>query len=187
MVPRGEVGIVVANLALATGVVDDDLFAEMLVAVVLTTVAAPYLLAWAAPRAEAETERADADPDAWRRLRPGRDRRLQHGSLRARRRAPDRQAGQPAPSAAAEQPPARVSAVGAGVAAPCCRSSSSISDWYVRPIGIRSSHSRYSRSLRAISPSVQPLYRPNVTMLPDGCRAAGRRRHAPGMPIVRAS
>ena len=59
MVPRGEVGIVVANLALVTGVVDDDLFAVMLVAVVLTTVAAPYLLAWAVPRAKAETKRAE--------------------------------------------------------------------------------------------------------------------------------
>jgi len=54
MVPRGEVGIVVANLALATGVVDGPLFAALLVAVVLTTVAAPYLLAWSVPRAEAE-------------------------------------------------------------------------------------------------------------------------------------
>jgi Kef-type K+ transport system membrane component KefB len=54
MVPRGEVGIVVANLALASGVVSADLFAVMLVAVVLTTVAAPYLLAWSVPRARAE-------------------------------------------------------------------------------------------------------------------------------------
>jgi Kef-type K+ transport system membrane component KefB len=54
MVPRGEVGIVVANLALATGVVGPDLFAALLVAVVLTTVAAPYLLAWSVPRAERE-------------------------------------------------------------------------------------------------------------------------------------
>jgi Kef-type K+ transport system membrane component KefB len=54
MVPRGEVGIVVANLALATGVVTGDLFAVMLVAVVLTTVAAPYLLAWSVPKAERE-------------------------------------------------------------------------------------------------------------------------------------
>lgn len=54
MVPRGEVGIVVANLALMTGVVDASLFAAILVAVVLTTVVAPYLLAWAVPRAEAE-------------------------------------------------------------------------------------------------------------------------------------
>ncbi|HEU0245302.1 MAG TPA: cation:proton antiporter [Candidatus Limnocylindrales bacterium] len=54
MVPRGEVGIVVANLALVTGVVDASLFAAVLVAVVITTVVAPYLLAWAIPRVEAE-------------------------------------------------------------------------------------------------------------------------------------
>lgn len=60
MVPRGEVGIVVANLALATGVVDASLFAAMLVAVVLTTVVAPYLLAWAVPKAELESEAAAA-------------------------------------------------------------------------------------------------------------------------------
>jgi Kef-type K+ transport system membrane component KefB len=51
MVPRGEVGIVVANLALATGAVNATLFAEMLVAVVLTTIVAPYLLAWSVPKA----------------------------------------------------------------------------------------------------------------------------------------
>jgi Kef-type K+ transport system membrane component KefB len=67
MVPRGEVGIVVANLALATGVVDATLFAEMLVAVVLTTVAAPYLLAWSVPKAaaaDAAAARAEAAPAA---------------------------------------------------------------------------------------------------------------------------
>jgi len=51
MVPRGEVGIVVANLALASGVVGPDLFAAILAAVVATTVVAPYLLAWSIPRA----------------------------------------------------------------------------------------------------------------------------------------
>ncbi len=55
MVPRGEVGIVVANLALAAGVVDASLFAALLVAVVLTTVIAPYLLAYSIPRAIAES------------------------------------------------------------------------------------------------------------------------------------
>jgi len=62
MVPRGEVGIVVANLALFTGVVNATLFAEMLVAVVLTTVVAPYLLAWAAPKA-ARSGGPGADPE----------------------------------------------------------------------------------------------------------------------------
>jgi len=60
MVPRGEVGIVVANLALATGVVDASLFAVMLVAVVITTVVAPYLLTWVIPRVEAEEAAAQA-------------------------------------------------------------------------------------------------------------------------------
>ena len=58
MSPRGEVGIVVANLALVTGVVDATLFAAILVAVVLTTVAAPYLLAWSIPKARQEAEAA---------------------------------------------------------------------------------------------------------------------------------
>jgi len=62
MVPRGEVGIVVANLALASGVVSADIFAAMLVAVILTTVVAPYLLAWSVPRAEAEAAAPRPDP-----------------------------------------------------------------------------------------------------------------------------
>ena len=63
MVPRGEVGIVVANLALTTGVVDGDIFAAMLVAVIITTIVAPYLLAWSVPRAEAEAAaRGRPDP-----------------------------------------------------------------------------------------------------------------------------
>jgi Kef-type K+ transport system membrane component KefB len=57
MVPRGEVGIVVANLALSTGAIGPSLFAALMVAVVLTTVAAPYLLAWSVPRAGAEEAR----------------------------------------------------------------------------------------------------------------------------------
>ncbi|MCJ7711399.1 MAG: cation:proton antiporter, partial [Chloroflexi bacterium] len=56
MVPRGEVGIVVATLALVAGVVDADLFSVLVIAVVLTTVVAPYLLAWSVPKAEAEAE-----------------------------------------------------------------------------------------------------------------------------------
>ena len=63
MVPRGEVGIVVANLALTTGVVGADIFATMLVAVILTTIVAPYLLAWAVPRAEAEAAARGDGPD----------------------------------------------------------------------------------------------------------------------------
>ncbi|HET7574138.1 MAG TPA: cation:proton antiporter, partial [Solirubrobacterales bacterium] len=58
MVPRGEVGIVVANLGLAAGLLTAATFSAVLVAVVLTTVAAPYLLAWAIPRAVAERQAA---------------------------------------------------------------------------------------------------------------------------------
>jgi Kef-type K+ transport system membrane component KefB len=57
MVPRGEVGIVVANLGLAAGLLSAGLFSAVLVAVVLTTVVAPYLLTWSIPKAAAESAR----------------------------------------------------------------------------------------------------------------------------------
>jgi len=60
MVPRGEVGIVVANLGLAAGILSAGVFSAVLVAVVLTTVVAPYLLAWSIPKATAEAEAATA-------------------------------------------------------------------------------------------------------------------------------
>ena len=44
MVPRGEVGIIVASLALARGVVDEDLFGAVLIMVVVTTLLAPPFL-----------------------------------------------------------------------------------------------------------------------------------------------
>jgi len=59
MVPRGEVGIVVANLGLAAGLLSAGVFSAVLVAVVLTTVVAPYLLAWSIPKATAEAATAD--------------------------------------------------------------------------------------------------------------------------------
>lgn len=62
MVPRGEVGIVVATLGLGAGILGEDLFAAVMVAVVLTTVVAPYLLAWVVPRAEAEAAVAPVAP-----------------------------------------------------------------------------------------------------------------------------
>lgn len=62
MVPRGEVGIVVANLGLAAGVLNSNIFSAVLVAVVLTTVIAPYLLQFAIPRADAEMAEARAAP-----------------------------------------------------------------------------------------------------------------------------
>jgi Kef-type K+ transport system membrane component KefB len=54
MVPRGEVGVVVATLGLAAGLLTADLFSAILVAVLGTTVAAPYLLGASVPRAIAE-------------------------------------------------------------------------------------------------------------------------------------
>jgi Kef-type K+ transport system membrane component KefB len=54
MVPRGEVGIVVANLGLVGGLLSEGTFSAVLVAVVATTIVAPYLLQFAVPRANAE-------------------------------------------------------------------------------------------------------------------------------------
>ena len=44
MVPRGEVGIVVAGIALAAGVVSEDAYAAVLGMVLATTVLSPYLI-----------------------------------------------------------------------------------------------------------------------------------------------
>jgi Kef-type K+ transport system membrane component KefB len=61
MVPRGEVGIVVATLGLGAGILTGDVFSAVLVAVVLTTVLAPIMLNQSIPRAVAEeAARGDA-------------------------------------------------------------------------------------------------------------------------------
>ncbi|MBI2773855.1 MAG: cation:proton antiporter [Chloroflexi bacterium] len=44
MVPRGEVGLVVASLGLAAGVIDGGLYGAVLMMVAVTTLAAPFLL-----------------------------------------------------------------------------------------------------------------------------------------------
>jgi Kef-type K+ transport system membrane component KefB len=62
MVPRGEVGVVVATLGLASGLLSQDLFSAILVAVLATTVAAPYLLGASVPRAIAETAARETGP-----------------------------------------------------------------------------------------------------------------------------
>ncbi len=64
MAPRGEVGIVVVTLGLGLGLLTQDLFSAVLVAVVLTTVAAPIMLNLVIPRATAETEAAAASRGA---------------------------------------------------------------------------------------------------------------------------
>ena len=51
MSPRGEVGIVVAALGLSLGLVDADLYAVLIAAVVATTLVAPVMLGWAIPHA----------------------------------------------------------------------------------------------------------------------------------------
>jgi Kef-type K+ transport system membrane component KefB len=60
MVPRGEVGIVVANLGLAAGLLTTTTFSAVLVAVIGTTIVAPYLLAFAIPRATREADAAES-------------------------------------------------------------------------------------------------------------------------------
>jgi Kef-type K+ transport system membrane component KefB len=60
MAPRGEVGIVVVGLGLGLGLLSQELFSVVLVAVVLTTVAAPILLNLVIPRATAEAGRGEA-------------------------------------------------------------------------------------------------------------------------------
>ena len=62
MVPRGEVGIVVANLGLAAGLLSAGVFSAVLIAVVLTTIIAPYLLTWSIPKARAEADALAAVP-----------------------------------------------------------------------------------------------------------------------------
>jgi Kef-type K+ transport system membrane component KefB len=63
MVPRGEVGIIVAGIGRAAGVIDDELFAVIVGMSILTTLAVPPLLRALAPTA-AERPRPPADPGA---------------------------------------------------------------------------------------------------------------------------
>jgi Na+:H+ antiporter len=63
MAPRGEVGIVVVTLGLSLGLLTQELFSAILVAVVLTTVAAPIMLNLVIPRAAAESDAAAPDAD----------------------------------------------------------------------------------------------------------------------------
>jgi Kef-type K+ transport system membrane component KefB len=60
MVPRGEVGIVVAGLGVSLGILSTEGFNEVLAAVVITTIAAPFLLRFAVPRAIRE---AGSEPE----------------------------------------------------------------------------------------------------------------------------
>lgn len=46
MVPRGEVGLVFAELGLQTGIIDTKLFTELVVIIAITTLVGPILLKW---------------------------------------------------------------------------------------------------------------------------------------------
>lgn len=50
MVPRGEVGIIVAGLGYSQGVIEADIFAVVVGMSILTTLIAPYLIRWAAKK-----------------------------------------------------------------------------------------------------------------------------------------
>lgn len=52
MIPRGEVGVIVAALGFTKGAIDADIFAEVVGMAILTTLIAPYLIRWAARRKE---------------------------------------------------------------------------------------------------------------------------------------
>ncbi|HEV7918791.1 MAG TPA: cation:proton antiporter, partial [Solirubrobacterales bacterium] len=53
MVPRGEVGVIVAGIGYANGVIDPRLFAVVVAMSVLTTLVAPYMIRSAAKPAAA--------------------------------------------------------------------------------------------------------------------------------------
>lgn len=67
MIPRGEVGLIFAAIGLSTGVLGDDLYAALIVMVLVTTVITPPLLRWQLGRKQKPTpvdEHADAtEPD----------------------------------------------------------------------------------------------------------------------------
>ena len=110
MVPRGEVGIVVAGFALAEGAVNENVYAAMLGMVLATTILAPFLIKWVFRRGG--DRRRTAKPA--KRERPGRPR----PSSERRRRAPPGVSG----AAAGQQEP-RVPRAGQPLAeqrdAPC--------------------------------------------------------------------
>ncbi len=46
MVPRGEVGLIFANIGLTAGVFKDDIYAAIILVITITTLAAPFSLRW---------------------------------------------------------------------------------------------------------------------------------------------
>jgi Kef-type K+ transport system membrane component KefB len=50
MMPRGEVGLIFAAIGKSLGVITDELFSAVVLMVIVTTLAAPPLIKWAASR-----------------------------------------------------------------------------------------------------------------------------------------
>ena len=63
MVPRGEVGIVVATLGLAAGVFNNRIYAIIVAMSLLTSVITPPILAWLLKRPDARVVNGDAQPE----------------------------------------------------------------------------------------------------------------------------
>ncbi len=64
MSPRGEVGIVVAALGLSLALIDREVYAVLLAAVILTTLVAPVMLQWAIPKAPRDERHQEAGTGA---------------------------------------------------------------------------------------------------------------------------
>jgi Kef-type K+ transport system membrane component KefB len=58
MAPRGEVGLIFANIGLTSGILTRDLFSALLIMVIGTTLVAPPLLGWALRRGGATPDTA---------------------------------------------------------------------------------------------------------------------------------
>ena len=50
MISRGEVGLIVAGVGLASGVIDQEIFSIMVIMVLFTTMITPLLLRWVFPK-----------------------------------------------------------------------------------------------------------------------------------------
>ena len=46
MIPRGEVGLIFAQLGFSQGILNGELYAALLIVIALTTIAPPFLLKW---------------------------------------------------------------------------------------------------------------------------------------------
>jgi Kef-type K+ transport system membrane component KefB len=69
MISRGEVGLIVASVGLNQGLIDNGVFAEIVLVVLVTTLVTPLLLRWAyarEKRAVRAAAAASALREAWR-------------------------------------------------------------------------------------------------------------------------